>query len=85
MAFSKAGLLPEKLRCPVDDDGCFTGELVEWTDNADARELVSKSVLGDGVGAVIDLHTRRGTLLAEEMIEHRYPLDWKTKEPIIVR
>lgn len=85
IAFSKAGLLPDRLRCPVDDDGCFTDDLVGWAGSEDARDLVSKSVLGDGVGAVIDLYARWGTLLAEEMIEHRYPLDWKTKEPIIVR
>jgi isoleucyl-tRNA synthetase len=83
LAFQKAGLLPDKLRCPVNDDGCFTEELADWSEGGGS--LVGKSVLGDGVGAVVDLYSKRGILLAEETIEHRYPLDWKTKEPIIVR
>jgi isoleucyl-tRNA synthetase len=77
--------MPHELRCPVDDDGCFTSEVVDWSGDEDARELVSKSVLGDGIDAMIRLLRRRNALLSEETIEHRYPLDWKTKEPIIVR
>lgn len=59
--------------------------MVNWAGSEDARDLVSKSVLGDGVGAMVDLLRRQKALLAEETIEHRYPHDWKTKEPIIVR
>jgi isoleucyl-tRNA synthetase len=59
--------------------------VVDWAGSEDARDLVSKSVLGDGVGAMVDLLRRQNALLAEETIEHRYPHDWKTKEPIIVR
>lgn len=77
--------MPNELRCPVDDDGCFTAEVVDWAGSEDAHDLVSKSVLGDGVGVMVDLLRRHGALLAEETIEHRYPHDWKTKEPIIVR
>jgi isoleucyl-tRNA synthetase len=58
---------------------------VVWAGSEDARDLVSKSVLGDGVGAMVDLLRRQNALLAEETTEHRYPHDWKTKEPIIVR
>ena len=58
---------------------------MDWAGSEDARDLVSRSVLGDGVGAMVDLLRRQNALLAEETIEHRYPHDWKTKEPIIVR
>lgn len=85
LAFQRVGLLPDKLRCPVDDDGCFSEELADWAEDGAARGLIGKSVLGDGVGAVINMYAAQGTLLAEETIEHRYPHDWKTKEPIIVR
>lgn len=85
LAFSKAGLLPKDLRCPVDDDGCLTEEVATWAGTEDARELVGKRVLGDAVPAVIALLRSQGVLLAEETIEHRYPHDWKTKEPVIVR
>jgi isoleucyl-tRNA synthetase len=79
-------LTSPQLRCPVDDDGKFTKALVGWaTDQAAAERLVGLSVLGDGVGAVIDMLRTDGCLLAQEEIEHRYPCDWKTKEPIIIR
>jgi isoleucyl-tRNA synthetase len=85
IAFTKAGLLPKQLRCPVDDEGCFTAEVVDWAGGEEARDLVSKSVLGNGVDAMVTLLRRQNALLAEETIEHRYPHDWKTKEPILVR
>lgn len=62
-----------ELMCPVDDAGCFIG----------IPELAGQSVLGDGVEGVIQLIDE--SLLAEQTIEHRYPHDWKTKEPIIIR
>lgn len=78
-------MLPDELRCPVDDAGCFTEEVVDWAGDDQALALVGKSVLGDGVDVMVDLLRRQNALLGEETIEHRYPLDWKTKEPIIVR
>lgn len=46
---------------------------------------MGKGVLGEGTDAMVDLLRERGVLLAEETIEHRYPYDWKSKKPIIVR
>jgi isoleucyl-tRNA synthetase len=85
MAFQKAGLLPDDLRCPIDDEGCFTSEVAKWADMDSASSLVGKSVLGNAVPAVIELLRAQNALLAEETIEHRYPHDWKTKEPVIIR
>ena len=84
-AFQKAGLLPQDLRCPIDDAGCFTAEVAEWAETESASHLIGTSVLGDAVPAVIDLMREQNALLAEETIEHRYPHDWKSKEPVIVR
>lgn len=84
-AFQKAGLLPQKLRCPIDDAGCFTPEVAEWADTGSAKALIGKNVLDDAVLAVIDLLREQNALLAEQTIEHRYPHDWKSKEPVIVR
>jgi isoleucyl-tRNA synthetase len=67
-----------ELRCPVDDAGLFTQDV-------GVPSLVGKSVLGDGVDEMIRLLEHDNTLLAEQPIEHRYPHDWKSKEPIIVR
>jgi isoleucyl-tRNA synthetase len=47
--------------------------------------LVGLPVLTSGTEAIIELLRQDGTLLAEEEIEHRYPCDWKTKQPIIIR
>lgn len=66
-----------ELKCPVDDDGCFT--------SAAAPELAGKAVLGKGTDAVIEMLQQHGSLFAEERIRHRYPYDWKTKQPIIIR
>lgn len=84
-AFQKAGLLPQELRCPIDDEGCFTSEVSKWAETDSASSLVGKNVLGDAVPAVINLLREQNALLAEETIEHRYPHDWKSKEPVIIR
>ncbi|WRT67996.1 uncharacterized protein IL334_004971 [Kwoniella shivajii] len=84
-AFIAAGILPEELRCPVDDDGCFTMDLVSWAKGDSAASLVGQQVLGKGTDTVIELLRKNSVLLAEQQIEHRYPYDWKSKKPIIVR
>lgn len=84
-AFGLAGIMPEKLRCPLDDAGNFTADLLPWAQSEDAKYLVGKSVLGDGNRAVISLMKRNGDVIAEQDITHRYPYDWKSKTPVIVR
>ncbi|EIW65419.1 hypothetical protein TREMEDRAFT_46186 [Tremella mesenterica DSM 1558] len=80
-----AGVLPKELRCPIDDDGRFTAAVTRETDKDDVARLIGQEVLGAGIGTMIDLLRSEGSLLAEEVIEHRYPYDWKTNQPIIVR
>ncbi|KAJ9119442.1 hypothetical protein QFC24_005675 [Naganishia onofrii] len=76
----------EELRCPVDDEGRFTGDLEAWTEDAAlANRLVGKSVLGEAVPEMIQILREKGILLHTEMLRHRYPCDWKTKEPVIMR
>lgn len=76
----------EEMRCPVDDDGKFTGELADWTDDQSVAErLVGKSVLSDAVPEMIAILREKGILLHEALLSHRYPCDWKTKEPVILR
>nr|XP_018262126.1 isoleucine-tRNA ligase [Kwoniella dejecticola CBS 10117]OBR84284.1 isoleucine-tRNA ligase [Kwoniella dejecticola CBS 10117] len=80
-----AGILPDELRCPVNDEGRFTSDLAKWTEDGIATALIGKEVLGDGSDAVVEILRNQGVLLAEQKIEHRYPYDWKSKKPIIVR
>ncbi|OCF44364.1 isoleucine-tRNA ligase [Kwoniella heveanensis CBS 569] len=84
-AFIEAGALPEELRCPIDDDGRFTQQLVGWSKEEGVKSLVGEEVLGGGTDKMVDLLRSTGSLLAEQPIEHRYPYDWKSKKPIIVR
>lgn len=84
-AFQSKGMLSAELRCPVDDDGCFTSELVGWSGNEGTEALVGKAVLKEGSIEMIKLLQADGALLAKQVISHRYPCDWRTKEPIIIR
>lgn len=64
------------LLSPVDDNGNFTEE---------AGQFAGLNVLGDGNQAVIDALTQAGSLLKEEPYVHKYPYDWRTKKPVILR
>jgi len=63
---------------PVDAEGRFT-------DAVSPNTLKGLSVLGDGNQAVIDLLTNSGSLLLQHRYTHKYPYDWRSKEPVIVR
>ncbi|KAE9983963.1 hypothetical protein BLS_003368 [Venturia inaequalis] len=83
---SKLGL---PISAPVDDQGRFTSDV-------GSRLLRNLPVLKEGTMAVLDsLYTRSILdsqrnpdcvyLLAAHEITHKYPIDWRTKEPIIIR
>lgn len=61
---------------PVDDNGCFTAEL---------PSLAGQSVLGHGNTSVIKSLQQQGFILATQEYKHKYPYDWRTKQPVIVR
>ena len=63
---------------PVDDEGKFT-------DTVRPISLVKLSVLREGNTAVIELLRESGALMFEEVYEHKYPYDWRSKTPVIVR
>ena len=42
-------------------------------------------VLTEGTAAVIDALAGAGLLLREERYAHKYPYDWRTKQPTIFR
>ncbi len=62
---------------PVDDRGMFTAEA--------GPEFAGKSVLKEGNEAVIAALQAKGALLKEEPYNHKYPYDWRTKKPVILR
>lgn len=64
--------------CPVDDAGHFTAEAGE--------RFQGKYVLTEGNTAVIDaLKETPGALLHQHTYVHKYPYDWRTKKPVIIR
>ncbi|GJP68933.1 hypothetical protein CLOP_g25571 [Closterium sp. NIES-67] len=67
-----------ELISPVDDDGRFTGE-------AKGGEFEGLSVLGEGNVAVMAALDSNKSLLLEEAYEHKYPYDWRSKQPTIFR
>ncbi|MEI6429208.1 MAG: isoleucine--tRNA ligase [Pseudanabaena sp. ELA607] len=62
---------------PVDDKGIFTPEAGE--------KFAGLSVLKEGNEAVITALQESGALLKEEAYNHKYPYDWRTKKPVILR
>ncbi|KAH8669632.1 tRNA synthetases class I-domain-containing protein [Tricladium varicosporioides] len=64
---------------PVDDLGCF--DHTAFPDNPAA--LLGKNVLDGGSAQVLSLLKDR-TLMVHTY-KHKYPYDWRTKKPIIVR
>lgn len=66
---------------PLDDGGCFTiGALREHP-----GILRGKPVLTEGNRAVLEYLRSHGRILGEHAYTHRYPYDWRSKQPVILR
>ena len=66
---------------PVDGNGLFT----EAAMPSDPAKVKGKSVLKEGNRAILDLVSERGQLLLEHNYQHKYPYDWRSKLPVIIR
>ncbi|KAI9877561.1 MAG: isoleucine-tRNA ligase [Pleopsidium flavum] len=66
---------------PVDDDGCFTREAI--LERPDL--LLGKEVMRDGNKAVLDHLTNSGHVIGRHSYNHKYPYDWRSKLPVIIR
>lgn len=66
---------------PLDDEGRFTSLA-----SPDHPELLSgKKVLASGNKAVLDYMSERGILLGRHKYRHKYPYDWRSKQPVVLR
>ncbi|KAI4176042.1 MAG: hypothetical protein LQ343_001324 [Gyalolechia ehrenbergii] len=66
---------------PVDDAGHFTSDVpAPWSD-----ALSGTAVLQGGNKAVLSKLSKDGRLLKQHPYVHRYPYDWRTKQPVIIR
>ena len=61
----------------MDDAGRFTKEA--------GNDLEGLHVLTEGTKAVLEKLQSIGALIHEEEYKHKYPYDWRSKKPIIVR
>ena len=66
---------------PLDDKGCFTN--LAWPE--EAGHLIGIEVLGAGNRMILDQLAHRGYILAQHKYEHRYPYDWRSKQPVLIR
>ncbi|KAL8680993.1 MAG: hypothetical protein Q9186_002828 [Xanthomendoza sp. 1 TL-2023] len=66
---------------PVDDVGCFTSLAFP----SRKPRLEGKSVLDEGTEAVLEMFLTTGALVKRHTFIHRYPYDWRTKQPVIIR
>ncbi|PLB37568.1 isoleucine--tRNA ligase ISM1 [Aspergillus candidus] len=66
---------------PVDDHGKFTSLAMP----EDPQRLSGKEVLTDGNAAVLEYIESEGYLISKNQYEHKYPYDWRSKRPIIIR
>lgn len=66
---------------PVDNNGLFTEDAIPF-----GSDLPGMKVLYEGTKRVLGLLTDSNALLAvQDKYVHKYPYDWRTKLPIIVR
>ncbi|KAM3721218.1 Isoleucine--tRNA ligase [Dirofilaria immitis] len=73
--FKIALKLGEKVRCFVDERGCYTRDL--------GHDLEGKNVLRDGNDAVLKMFGKN--VIYAHQYKHQYPYDWRTKQPVIMR
>ncbi|KAM5456750.1 isoleucine-tRNA ligase [Microsporum audouinii] len=66
---------------PVDGEGRFT----QATMPTQPGLLTGKAVLGDGNIAVIKYLSEKGILMHKHAYKHKYPYDWRSKLPVIIR
>ena len=65
------------LECIVNDEGRYSCDA--------GPSLENLSVLGDGNKVIISELKSKGALFGESAYFHRYPYDWRTKKPVIIR
>lgn len=66
---------------PVDADGCFCpSSTPDWQ-----KALAGLSVLHEGNEKVLEILASNDALVKKDRYHHKYPYDWRTKQPVIIR
>lgn len=61
----------------VDDEGFYTNEA--------GSQFAGKEAFGDGASAVIQALEEGSFLVKQCDYVHKYPYDWRTKKPVMLR
>lgn len=69
------------VKAPVNDHGEFTNA----ASPTDPALLAGKYVFKEGNDAVLDLLRSANALITTYNFDHKYPIDWRTKQPILIR
>lgn len=78
--YEACGKLGIEAFAPIDDGGCFTKDA--YPD--DPEKLTSApSILDGGSQSVLDL--MGDDVLGIHKLRHKYPYDWRTKRPVVIR
>ncbi|KAJ7057865.1 tRNA synthetases class I-domain-containing protein [Mycena amicta] len=78
------GLLSQReMICHVGAAGEFTKDVVQTVGEA-GKVLVGESVLDTGSRKIVELLEEVGALVKIRRVQHRYPYDWRTDQPIIM-
>ncbi|ROT40005.1 isoleucyl-tRNA synthetase [Sodiomyces alkalinus F11] len=67
---------------PIDDEGHFTKDAFP---DAPQRLTQASSILKGGSKAVLKLLEEHADVLYLEKYKHKYPYDWRTKQPVVIR
>lgn len=66
---------------PIDDEGRFTS--LASPDHPGL--LFGKEVLASGNKAVLEYMSERGSILGRHKYRHKYPYDWRSNQPVVLR
>ncbi|OAP62167.1 isoleucine-tRNA ligase [Fonsecaea erecta] len=69
------------VKAPVDNSGRFDGT----ASPADPGLLAGQDVFQKGNDSVLQLLRANNLLVHQHRYVHKYPIDWRTKEPVIIR
>ncbi|CRK33950.1 hypothetical protein BN1708_006212, partial [Verticillium longisporum] len=67
---------------PIDDEGNFTKDAFP---DAPERLTEASPILKGGSKAVLKLLEEHADVLHVEKYKHKYPYDWRTKQPVVIR
>ncbi|WFD29104.1 isoleucine--tRNA ligase [Malassezia sp. CBS 17886] len=78
------------LASPVDDRGCLVVDEAQVAASSPRAQaalaaLHGTNALGCGTAKILALLQDHGALLGEMQYRHSYPIDWRTKQPVITR